>query len=151
MRRVYLDVCSLCRPFDDHRFDAVRIEAEAVAIILRKFDRREWLWVASDVVTYELEATPRQKQRQQLLQMVARANDWATITVAIERRAAQIEELGFKGLDALHLAAAESASVDVFVTTDKRLLRAASRSAADLCIRVANPVSLVLETKKNGA
>ena len=44
-------------------------------------------------------------------------------------------------VDALHLACAEQGAVDVFLTTDDRLLRRARRHAQMLRIRVENPVS----------
>jgi hypothetical protein len=33
-RRVYLDVCALCRPFDDQSQMRIRLEADAVQLIL---------------------------------------------------------------------------------------------------------------------
>jgi len=61
------------------------------------------------------------------------------LTPAIETRAAELERLGFHAFDALHLACAEAAAADVFLTTDDRLLRAAKRHAAELKVRVENP------------
>lgn len=54
-------------------------------------------------------------------------------------RGKQLEVLGFKELDALHLACAESGSVDIFLTTDDRLLRGAKRNNSFLRVRVENP------------
>ena len=48
--------------------------------------------------------------------------------------------LGFKPLDALHIACAETAGADVLLTTDDRLLRRAERQAGDLDVAVANPL-----------
>ncbi len=44
---------------------------------------------------------------------------------------------GFRGFDALHLACAEAAGVDIFVTCDDRLLAAARRSGSVIRVRVA--------------
>ncbi len=60
-------------------------------------------------------------------------------------RAQQLEALGFHTFDALHLACAENSSVDVFLTTDDRLLRHAARHTAELHVRVANPLSWLTE------
>jgi len=43
---------------------------------------------------------------------------------------------GFHGFDALHLACAEAAGADVFVTCDDRLLATAKRCVASMRIRV---------------
>jgi hypothetical protein len=41
----------LNRPFDDQSQDRVRLEAEAVLLILIRAERHEgWIWVSSDVV-----------------------------------------------------------------------------------------------------
>ena len=59
---------------------------------------------------------------------------------AIENiRDQELETLGFKWFDALHLACAESGKADVFLTTDDRLLRRANRVNAQLQVRVENP------------
>ncbi len=49
-------------------------------------------------------------------------------------------QLGFKLYDALHLALAQSASVDIFLTTDDRLLRKAKQYPEIVTIPVENPV-----------
>ncbi len=48
-------------------------------------------------------------------------------------------------MDAIHLACAESAEVDVFLTTDDRLLKKAKRIGKILKVRVANPVHWLME------
>ncbi len=54
---------------------------------------------------------------------------------------------GFSELDALHLACAESAQVDVFLTTDDRLIRRANRLRTVLAVRVLNPLSFLEEVR----
>jgi len=61
---------------------------------------------------------------------------------AIEaERAAQLSSLGFGAMDAVHLACVESGAVDVFLTTDDRLLRLARRVRSALKVRVENPIT----------
>ncbi len=66
------------------------------------------------------------------------------LTDAITNRAKALEQHGFGALDALHLASAEAASVDVFCTCDDRLLRKA-RAQPDFAVRVLSPLSLAQE------
>ena len=54
---------------------------------------------------------------------------------------------GFKPLDALHIALAETGNADYFCTCDDRLLRNA-RKVKDLMVKVINPVDLVQEIEK---
>lgn len=42
MPDVYLDVCCFNRPYDDQTQDRVRLEAEAVLLILRRIEAGEW-------------------------------------------------------------------------------------------------------------
>ncbi|MSU58670.1 MAG: hypothetical protein EXS35_10920 [Pedosphaera sp.] len=58
----------------------------------------------------------------------------------METRAVTIAALGISPLDALHLACAEIAT-EVFLTTDDRLLKRAARVAAQLKVRVKNPLT----------
>jgi predicted nucleic acid-binding protein len=53
----------------------------------------------------------------------------------------------FRTYDALHLAWAEQATVDIFLTTDDRVLRIAASHAAPLHVRVANPLTWLLEVR----
>lgn len=62
----------------------------------------------------------------------------------IEQRAAALEALGLKPLDALHAASAEATGADYFLTCDDRLPR---RYAGPLTIL--NPVSFILQLSKS--
>ncbi len=48
-------------------------------------------------------------------------------------------------MDAVHIACAEEAQVDVFLTTDDRLIRKAQRLGKILRVRLANPVEWLME------
>jgi hypothetical protein len=40
--RIYLDVCCLSRPFDNQSQERVRLESEAVLMILHRIETGEW-------------------------------------------------------------------------------------------------------------
>ncbi len=42
MNRIYLDVCSLCRPFDDQSYTRIRLETEAVNLILSRVKSKHY-------------------------------------------------------------------------------------------------------------
>ena len=67
------------------------------------------------------------------------------VNEAICQRAEQLEENGLKAIDALHIACAEVADSDYFITCDKRLINRCS----GLIMKVVNPVDFVLETNNN--
>lgn len=145
MRRVYLDVCCLNRPFDDQRQDRVRLEAEAVLLILGRCEAGTWQWLSSAVVEEEVDNTPSHERRARVRTMLSGAQSSVVLTEAAVTRAKALQGMGFRTYDALHLACAEQATVDVFLTTDDRVLRIATRHAAYLQVRVANPLAWLLE------
>jgi predicted nucleic acid-binding protein len=140
MARVYLDVCCLNRPFDDQSQDRIRLESEAVRLILARIKSGEPSWVVSEVMEEEIERTADPVRRGRVRLMLDYAATRIALGDAEVTRGEELEALGFQAYDALHLACAEAAAVDVFLTTDDRLLRTARRAAGDLRVRVANPL-----------
>ncbi|HEY2159339.1 MAG TPA: PIN domain-containing protein, partial [Isosphaeraceae bacterium] len=136
MARVYLDVCCLNRPFDDQSQDRIRLESEAVRLILARIKSGEPSWVVSEVMEEEIERTADPVRRGRVRLMLDYAATRIALGDAEVTRGEELEALGFQAYDALHLACAEAAAVDVFLTTDDRLLRTARRAAGDLRVRV---------------
>lgn len=65
----------------------------------------------------------------------------------IIKRAYEIQNSGNKSFDSLHLASAEYSKADVFLTTDKNLLRVVNR--LKLNIITANPLNWFMEVDEN--
>ena len=143
--RIYLDVCCLNRPFDDQRQDRIRLEAEAVLLIMGRCEAGAWQWLSSAVVEEEVNHTPSSERRSRVRQMLSGAHGTVALTDVAISRAQELKALGFRTYDALHLACAEQATVDIFLTTDDRVLRIATRHTAQLQVRVANPLAWLLE------
>ena len=51
--KIYLDVCCLCRPFDDQLIPRIRNESEAVIAILNRCSLA-WELIWSSAITYEV-------------------------------------------------------------------------------------------------
>lgn len=64
-----------------------------------------------------------------------------TFTEEILIRAEKLEASGFDSYDAIHLASAAQAKVDVFLTTDDGIQKIANRKKAVFSFAIANPVS----------
>jgi len=58
MKKIYLDVWCLNRPFDDQTQDRIRMEAEAILLILKNFEVGKWQWIGCEVLDFEIEQTP---------------------------------------------------------------------------------------------
>ncbi len=57
----------------------------------------------------------------------------------------ELEGLGFKAYDALHIACAERSGSDVFLTTDDSLVKKALQNEDISRVRVENPVKWLME------
>lgn len=138
--RVYLDVCCLNRPFDDQTQDRIRLEAEAVLLILRHFESKDWYWLGSEAITLEINRTPDQERQRRVRLLVDAIQEHVRLGAAEISRARELEQIGFQTFDALHIACAEAGSADVFLTTDDRLLRLARRSVQQMLLTIDNPL-----------
>ncbi|MBE9125019.1 MULTISPECIES: PIN domain-containing protein [unclassified Coleofasciculus] len=143
--RIYMDVCCLNRPFDDWTQPRIRLEAEAVLEIAAGCQAKTWQLVSSTALESEIAKTPDLLRRQRVMASLKIAETRIIVTVAMLERAKELVALGFKSFDALHLSCAESANVDIFLTTDDRLLRKASVNQTSLNVTVANSMQWFME------
>ena len=148
--KIYLDTCCLSRLLDPPTQVRLIEEAQAIRRILIHFLRSRWSWVSSAVVVDEVEQNPDLGKRIQVKTWVSLAHQTVSVTASEISRGRQLESLGFKEQDALHIACAESGKADIFLTTDDGLLRRAQRYQAQLHIRVENPVTWLEEVTGNG-
>ena len=141
MTKIYLDVCCWNRPFDDQTQARVHLEAEAVLAVVSEIEGGQLQLLHSEVVDLEIANAPDLKRRERLQTLIPRRHRYIRHEQRMSARALDLEQRGFSGIDALHLACAEAAGADVFLTTDDRLLRVATRHADFLRVRVANPLA----------
>ena len=143
--KVYFDVCCLNRPFDDQSQDKIRLEAEAILAIIKHIDTGTWSSVSSDTVVYEINNTTDEERRDRLLSINDRAKTHITVDEAIFNRTTIIKEMGFTTYDAMHIACAETAQIDMFLSTDKGIVNRASRNKNDLLVKIMNPLNWIQE------
>ena len=141
MVRLYFDTSAYNRPFDDQTQPKIFLESQAVAIILQMIEANTVELVSSSVLEYENSRNPsviKQEAMNRYLQMFGQRQE---VNAAIQHRSQQLEDNGVKAVDALHVACAEAAGSDYFITCDKRLINRCSA----LTMKVMNPVDFVLE------
>lgn len=143
--KIYLDTCCLNRLSDRQIQERIRQETEAVNIMLSNFRTKRWHWISSSILQFEINQNPDLDQRVSLTTLLQLGHQ--TILVGDEEilRGEELEGLGFKELDALHIACAESGNADIVLTTDDRMLRRAKRYRAQLQVRVENPYTWLQE------
>lgn len=146
--RIYLDVCCLCRPFDNHDVTRIRLEAEAVLAIIRRCTC-DWELITSTAVLYEIGSISDPVRRARVTQLTGRARDMVRVDAGLLQRAATIEKTGVMGMDAIHLACAEKAGA-VFLTTDDDVIRIMRAHSHDLSVHIDNPLHWLTEVNLNG-
>jgi predicted nucleic acid-binding protein len=145
MTKIYLDTCCLNRPFDDQTQERIRLESEAVLAILSRIEKGDWDWIGSEVLNDEIEQTPDTQKLSRAKLITGFMQENVEIGEKETKRARELQKEGFQLFDALHLACAESAKADVFLSTDDRLLKMAKRKVKRLRIKVVNPLVWVEE------
>lgn len=147
---IYLDVCCLNRPFDDQSQERIHLESESTLAILARCSPREWQLLGSEAIDLEIAQISDPDRKQQVLLLISIAKVKIVVTEQIEARAVNLMQLGFKDLDALHLACAEAGNANVFLTTDDRLQRLAVKQRNLLKVEAENPVTWLLKVTANG-
>lgn len=143
--KIYLDACALNRLTDDQSQSRIRNEAEAVEGIFRLISIGRIQWIASVVLDNEIRRNPNEEKRLDALTLLSLAGELLRPNQKAVQRAVALEQMGYGAFDAFHLACAEQAQVDAFLTTDDRLIRKARRNLGNLTIRVLNPLKWLQE------
>ena len=143
--KIYLDVCCLNRPFDDHSQERIRLESEAVISILDRCHSKTLTLLSSEIVDLEISKIPNEdrKQKVMLLSTISKINIVVDDEIII--RAKEINKMGFKSFDAFHIACAEKGQADVLLTTDDSLLKKATSHREFIRVRLENPLRWLME------
>jgi predicted nucleic acid-binding protein len=142
--KIYLDCCSLQRPFDDKSQPRIAVEAEAVLVILALCESERLKLISPDALLFEIGRIPEEDRKDHALAILKMAKETIELTLELEALAGQLGASGLKPLDALHLAFASASKVDYFCTCDDKFLRKA-KGLEGLNIKVVSPTELVME------
>lgn len=146
MVSIYLDVCCLNRPFDDWTQERVRLEGDSILSIIERVRTGQWQLIGSEAIAVELEKMRNLEKKASIIKLLELATLVQKIDENIDRRSQQLESLGFGLYDSFHLACAEAAKADIFLSTDDRLLKNARRYENQLKVAVNNPVIWLINT-----
>ncbi|MGR3295818.1 MAG: hypothetical protein ACUZ8A_06290 [Candidatus Bathyanammoxibius sp.] len=120
---LYLDVCALSRPFDDQDYLRIKLETEAVNLILSNVKKGGSRLLFSPVHVREIEAIEDTLERTELLAVLEKFGTLLKAGISKTRaRAEELLGLGFGVADAAHVAFAEQAGAS-FVSCDDRLIK----------------------------
>jgi predicted nucleic acid-binding protein len=102
-----------------------------------------WEWISSEVVEWEGARTENESIREELEILSSLASKTIKVEETTVLRSRHFEKWNIKGMDALHLACAESGKVDVFLSTDDHLLKHAKGHQKELGFKVVNPLEWI--------
>lgn len=137
---VYLDTCCLNRPYDDQTQARIQLETAAVLSIMEHVHQGRIDLADSSVLKFEIGKIADLTRKDGILNFLKHATTYQVLTSTIENRGIHLHQLGFKRLDALHVAAAEVMNADFMLTTDDQLLARATQHSSILAVSVLNPV-----------
>lgn len=120
---LYLDNSLLNRPFDDQRQPRIWLETLSFSLILSLIEAGEGRLVRSAVHRLENVRNPFALRRRWVEKCLQLAQTEVGIGDGMKSRALALESAGVKALDAWHLACAEAAEAERFLTCDDRLIR----------------------------
>ena len=142
--RIYLDICSLQRPFDDRSHPRVNIEAEAVLTILRLVESDRLQLLTSEAIQFEINRIPNPYRKLQAVELLKLSSEFIQLDTEMETQGHELVKAGVKPMDALHAASAFGAQADYFCSCDDLLLKKL-KSLNNLKTKVVSPLELVAE------
>ena len=121
----------------------IRLETDAVHLILSKIHDGTYQAVSSRVHTMEISAISNFTERIELLTLLSRFQaDFEVDKMQAAKRAESLHSLGFGLADSAHLAYAEVIA-DVFITCDDKLIKKSQKE--DIRVPVYNPIEFVMK------
>jgi predicted nucleic acid-binding protein len=137
--KLYLDTSVYNRPFDDQTRPRIWLETLSLALILQLVEAGDVTLVNSSVLEFENTHNPLIIRRDWMTKCLQQAKVYQLVDLSIRARAEFLEKNGVKPIDALHVATAEAAGCDYFLTCDNRLLK----KHRLLTVKSMNPVDFV--------
>lgn len=120
---IYMDVCALSRPFDDQNFMRIRLETEAVNLIVSKTKEGNFKLIVSPAHNAEIRAIDDVIERLKLQTILDEIGEPTKGDLSrIRKRADELVQLGFGVADAAHVAFAESCGAE-FIPCDDKLIK----------------------------
>jgi len=121
---LYIDVCCLCRPFDDQRYLRIKLETDALYLILEQIIRQKYQLMYSKVHVIEINAIENIVEKNELFTLLKKTGKLIhpKNIKNIQERAEELHSKGLGLADAAHLAFAESGT-NFFISCDDAFLK----------------------------
>jgi len=146
--KLYLDLCCFGRLFDDPVQPRVKLEAEAVLMILKEIQNGRYDLLSSEVMDMENDANPDIDEQSEIRNLLKLSKRKIVIGNNEMARAQDLVLMGFGTYDAFHVVSAESGGADYFLSTDDNLLKLGAKNKSKLAVDVVNPVEWLRESRQ---
>ncbi len=120
--KLYLDLCLFYRPFDDQNNERIKLETQVLLVLLKLVSAGKAHFVNSFALEFENSKNPNLENRFKVSSLLKYSTEYVQYNEKILSRALSIEKSGIMSMDALHIACAESADVEYFITCDDKLI-----------------------------
>ena len=108
---IYLDACCFNRPFDDQNQERVRLETIAIIFIFNRIDNGLFKLMTSDALELEILKNPDERKKRFTVNLLKKTNNHVFLNNNMHKRANELEKIGFKAFDSLHIAISEMSDV----------------------------------------
>lgn len=136
--RIYLDTCCYNRPFDDKSLMNIKLESISKLLVQEKIRQGEYDLVWSYILDFENHCNPYEEKKNYIQKWEKIAVYFCDYSEKITKKAKELEKLGIKQKDALHIACAIISECSYFLTTDYKLIKKNINE-----IKVVNPIDFV--------
>jgi hypothetical protein len=140
MLKIYLDNCSLNRPFDDQNQMKIYLETEAIYSVFSGIRSGRYSLSWSFMLDYEISASTYNQKKNSIIKWKEVARDFCKPVESVLSKGKEIERLGMRRKDSLHLASAIEMQCNYFITTDKQIFNKTISG-----INTINPIQFVIE------
>ena len=137
--KIYLDNCSLNRPYDDQSQLRIELETKAKLYIQQQIIEGRIILVSSVIVEYENNDNPYHIRKLIIGDFLKNASNYVDECEEVVSIARKIRTTGIKTKDASHIACAIYGGCDYLISTDDRLLK-----YKDDRVKIINPIDFIM-------
>lgn len=120
-------MCVYNRPFDDQRHYRIHAETQIFIMLMSMIAEGNFELVDSFALRYENSKNPKVENRLMISDLLGYSSGFVACDSEIVDRSIGLEKLGLMGMDAVHVACAEKAKTNFFITCDNSLLNKLKR------------------------
>lgn len=140
--KIYLDNCCFNRPFDDQSKLRIRLKSEAKLKIQEDIRSGSLSLIWSYIMDYENNKNPFKERQEQIKKWCSYSKEFISENKSVLALAGELNKMGLKKMDSLHIACAIYAKAEYFLSTDDGILK---KSSAIQDIKVIDPIEFIKE------